>query len=189
MADYFGFVSIPSDGTRTFNPYAMATKNIACPGTSGTRTIVELSMYCYSGGGTPGHARIAIYKSSDDTLVCQGSAEILVSSTSPGWDNCKHTTFTDSVGDAIASPELTVGQNYWLFMSTDSSDVLTAYDNGSSGDTYYTTGDLTNGFPASGSGLRGSEWAQVFGLRCGLYVAPSGLSIPLVQSIYRRRRI
>lgn len=180
--EYFGDLNESYISERALSPYSMVTKNYSC---TKNGPLVNLSCWCKSNGGTPGHLRMALY-ASDGAFICQGSGEITVSATSFAWANATHTEFVDSVGSSC-SPTLSSGTEYKIAWSSDSTDVYFAYSSGSNGDTNYKEADYTSGFPSSiGSGW--SPYTQLYAVRFGVGDT-SGLSIPVAQAIYRRRRI
>ena len=122
-----------------------------CPG-SGSKTVVELSAYVKSAGGSAGNIRIAVY---DDTtpwgsgaLVCQGTAEVSVSSTDAGWVG--HTGSSNIEDSGSSTPcTLTGGNDYRLAITADSTDVEYYYATGVSGATRYGSTERTGGFPST----------------------------------------
>jgi hypothetical protein len=152
-------------------------KNIefTCPG-SGNQTVVELSSYCKTNGGTPGNIRLAVYNNDWTAKICEGSAEVNVDSSEYGWRG--HLVQS---GITPNPTTLTGGVKYRIALTQDSTDVRFGYQLGSSGDIGYTWGDYTDGFPSSLTS--GSDYTFRWCMRCGVESSQTYLDAPLSTAV------
>lgn len=132
--------------------------------------IVELSAYVKSNGGTPGNMRLALYNSDRTVKICEGSAEVLVSSTTAAW--VAHTGLTGTCS-------VSTGVDYTLALTVDSADVYYYYATGTTGDWgYISSADYTGGFPEPLTGTvttsSGSICIRVGTVKAKYWVGGSG---------------
>lgn len=173
VATYFGLTA--EYASFYGNSTAQLNKNLTftCPGT-GAQNLISLGMYGKSGGSTAGNSRVAIYLASDRSFIAQGSAEILVDSTTAAWID--HTSFTN-IGESPISPQLVGGTNYIICLSRDSNDVKTGYEFGSADDMAAISGsDYTGGFPTPIGEGAGST--VKYNIRAGVEAAAGGAASP-----------
>jgi hypothetical protein len=147
---YFGETAQTSFDTGAAGAIAFRNlnKTYTCPGT-GNKSLVELSAYVRSGGGTPGHVRLAIYDTSNN-LIYQGNVEVTVSNTTADWIG--HTGITGVI--------LQGGTNYKIAASFDSSDVQPSYYIGTLGDHSSYSADYTGGWPSSLADGGNEDWIK-----------------------------
>jgi len=151
-ATQFGYTTVGSsehqvgDGTQiTLAPKGSTyiATYFTCPGNTGdTVTLTGLYAYFYLQTGSNSQARLALYKESDKSLVCQGSSALTISGT-PGWQG--HTSFSGSTS-------LTPGTKYLVVVtcSAQSGEAIRfKYNSGSNGDTGYVGVNYLSGFPGT----------------------------------------
>jgi len=186
---YFGN-DVAGDGTSGLSGYIGwndGTNTVfTCPGT-GKQNVAELAWKVYVTSGNA-NVRCAIYNSDGSTLLMQGSAEINVTETDTNGTWKTHTSFVDSAGNAIATPQLDGGSNYILAASGDGTTLRQRRTAVTSGYSKFAIGDYTSSnFPSSVPPP--SSGTNLAVCRCGVEpAASSGISIPVLQSSYRRRR-
>lgn len=185
--DYFGNNSA-GDGDSALSGYIAWNDNSGvvwtCPG-SGLQKVNELGVLVYVTSGSA-NVRCGIYNSSGN-LVMQGSAKIAVTETDSAGVWKTHTSFVDGAGNAITTPQLTGGQNYYLVNTGDGTTLRQRRTAVTSGYTKYRSSEYTSDMPDTipASPTNGTNLACI---RCGVTPASSGISIPVLQSSYRRRR-
>lgn len=140
---YFGNTDL--GGILHSNPAAAfwkSNKNVTftSPASPATQTICEISIRARTAGGTPGNVRMAVYSADSATLICQGSAEVSVNSTTAWWAH----VYPNLTGTC----QLEASTDYVLAVSGDSTDVQLGYDSVTSGDYQSSNVDYTDtGFP------------------------------------------
>jgi hypothetical protein len=156
--------------------------NWTCPG-SGNMTVKEISVYCkyYA---AQGNILLAIYSADRATLICQGTAEVAITSGMSAYDWRGHLTQANITPNPVT---LTGGTNYCIVFSMDTANALTIGYSATTNGALNQVVDKTAGY----SGALPADWSagnNVYELRCGVEgAAPSGPSIPILMSAYRRR--
>jgi hypothetical protein len=168
---YFGYPASGADpSTPSYDSNEGGTywinKNLTftCPG-SGTQTVKELSCYCKYAVSASSSIRLAVYTSDRATLICQGSAAVLIDQAAAGWYG--HLTQASITPNPAT---LTGGTAYVIAVSVDTGYCDLAYEAGNSGDEGYGTTDYTGGFPATNLGAV-NDYTRNFCIRCGVEAA------------------
>lgn len=154
---YYGYQGVGG----TDNPlggYEVHNSNYAITVTTGG-TVVELSGY-FKTTGAAGNVRLALYNVEGTSKICEGSAEVSVTSGTYSWVG--HTA-----GGLTGSCTVSSATNYTISATSDDVAVNLEYISGkTSGDFGYRAEDYTGGFPVSvASGTASSAW---FKMRVGV---------------------
>ena len=146
--------------------------SFACPG-SGNQTVKELSTIVSINSGTP-HVRLVLYDSLGN-MVCQGSAEVVVTAGYSWQGHMTASALTPAGGSAGDPVTITGGSQYRIGVSRDASGVLATYKSGTvtNGDIDYGATDYTGGWPATIP--TGTDYTVLLtSIRCGVEPAAGG---------------
>ena len=117
--------------------------------------VVELSGY-FKTTGAAGNILLALYSADRSTKICEGSAQVSVSSASYSWVG--HTT-----GGLTGTCTVSSSTNYTLSATADGTDVNLDYISGkTAGDDKYIASDYTAGYPSTlGDGSNTTGWFKI----------------------------
>lgn len=180
MPTYFGETTtssnLDSHAVFTILNYTNDGGRFTCPG-SGNQTLVELSAWVKSGGGTPGNIRMALFEAGTGTVnkIAEGTAEVTVSSTTLGWVG--HLAATSITPNPTT---LTGGTDYTIVLCGDANDVKMTFNAG--GDQRFNTTDYTGGFPSSlnKAAMAGAGFRYIFRAGVESAVAPTDTLMPQI---------